>query len=281
MGLSMRNVQLVCEAKVSLDSPANEASTPSGSITARVTTWGAREGADGRRFNYQPEGFADWANEFSSAGKPLPMFLNHNDYGMPMGQWDSIEFDDEGMTASGKLFLNTAGGSDLFNVLKESPNLFGGVSVGAYAEEAQYVDAAGNPVDDADDESFFQITKGGLREVSVVMYPNNPQAQIQKLEAFDADGNLNPRILERALRDAGLGKRDATTASSVVKRILSQRDAVQETAGEPTAQSDSDAVVNELNEALLMRELSNLLSNRIQGELHERQESCPASAGTC
>ena len=277
----MKNVTLVCEAKLSLDPSANESASPSGKITARVTTWGAREGADGRRFNYQPEGFADWASEFAKEGKPLPMFLNHNDYGMPMGQWDSVEFDDEGMTANGKLFLNTAGGSDLFNVLKESPNLFGGVSVGAYADEAQYVDAEGMPVDDDDDEAYFQITKGGLREVSVVMYPNNPQAQIQKLEAFDADGNLNPRILERALRDAGLGKRDATTASSVVKRILSQREAVQEPVGEPAGQSDSDAVVNELNEALLMRELGNLLSNRIQGESHVRQNPSPASAGTC
>jgi len=31
-------------------------------------------------------------------------------------------------------------------------------------------------------DAYFQITKGGLREVSVVMYPNNLEASIQTLE---------------------------------------------------------------------------------------------------
>ena len=75
MGQSMKNLMLVCEAKLSLDE--SESSSNRGSIEARATTWGAREGLDGRRFNYQPEGFAQWADEFSKADKPLPMFLNH------------------------------------------------------------------------------------------------------------------------------------------------------------------------------------------------------------
>ena len=67
-----QNLNLICEAKVTLGQAADEAQNPSGKIEARVTTWGAREGADGRKFNYQPEGFAQWADEFSNAGKPLP-----------------------------------------------------------------------------------------------------------------------------------------------------------------------------------------------------------------
>ena len=130
----MKNLTLICEAQVQLAADANESQNPSGMMEARVTTWGAREGADGRKFNYQPEGFMDWANEFNSGDKPLPMFLNHNDLGMPMGEWNSFEFDDTGMTAKGRLYTNTVGGNDLYQVLKESPNMFGGVSVGAYAE---------------------------------------------------------------------------------------------------------------------------------------------------
>ena len=53
----MKNLNLVCEAKLSLSENQNEAQSPSGLLEARVTTWGAREGADGRKFNYQPEGF--------------------------------------------------------------------------------------------------------------------------------------------------------------------------------------------------------------------------------
>ena len=261
----MKNLTLVCEAKLSIEQSAREALNPSGSIEAVVTTWGAREGADGRKFNYQPEGFSEWAKEFQSVGKPLPMFLNHNDMGMPMGEWTSFEFTDTGLTAQGRLFLNTAGGSDLYNVLKESPSLFGGVSVGAYAEEAKFVDAVGEEASADDEEAFFQITKGGLREVSVVMYPNNPKAEIKALEAFDLDGQLNPRVLEKVLREAGLTKKDAITASSIFKKVLVERDASKKSEVTPN-QCDAGAVENEsdkLLEALQLRELEKALSQHL------------------
>jgi HK97 family phage prohead protease len=260
---------LFYEAKVQLGSDMDEAQTPSGKIEARATTWGAREGADGRRFNYQPEGFAQWADEFAEAGKPMPMFLNHNDMGIPVGQWDEISFDDEGMTASGKLFMETSAGADVYHILKESPMLFGGVSVGAYADEACMVDGEGNPLisGDNEEEGYFQITKGGLREISVVMYPNNPQAEVMKLECFDAEGHLNPRVVEEALRDAGLSKKGATTASSVFKKILELRDADKEIVKETPLPSDLEAVVNEADailKALQERELLKALSKRIK-----------------
>lgn len=276
--MKLSNLRLQCEAQLSLAQDANEAQNPSGRIEARVTTWGAREGADGRKFNYQPEGFAQWAEQFAEAGKPLPMFLNHNDMGMPVGEWNSFEFDDKGMTAEGRLYLNTQGGKDIYTVIKESPSMFGGVSVGAYAEEACWVDAEGNPIGDDTPmkdamDSYFQITKGGLREVSVVMYPNNPEADIMKLECFDAEGHINPRVLEKLLREAGVAKKDATTASSVFKRVLEQRDATKKVEVTPQ-QSDSGAVVkpeakeeldtDALLEAFAHRELAKALEKRIK-----------------
>lgn len=266
----MKNLQFICEAKVQLGQDADESANPTGKIEARVTTWGAREGADGRKFNYQPEGFAQWADEFSKEGKPLPMFLNHNDMGMPVGQWDEFTFDDEGMTASGKLYMNTMAGSDLYTILKESPKLFGGVSVGAYADEACYVNATGeefNADTMGDDEAYFQITKGGLREVSVVMYPNNPNAEIHKLEYFDAEGHANPRIIEKALRDAGLSRKDATTASSVLKKVLEMREAEPVAVEVAPTQSETEAVVDEAEailKALELRELAKALDKRIK-----------------
>lgn len=263
----MKNITLVCEAKLDLGKAADEANNPTGSIEARVTTWGAREGADGRKFNYQPEGFMDWADEFAKSEKPMPMFLNHNDMGMPIGEWNEVMFDDEGMSAKGRLYLNTMAGADAYAVLKESPRMFGGVSVGAYADEACMVDAEGNAIMSGDDDSeaYFQITKGGLREISVVMYPNNPEASIQQLEYFDAEGNMNPRTIEKVLRDAGVSRKDATTVSCVLKKALEQRDAVKALESAPS-QSDSDAVVNEADsilKALEERELLKALSNRL------------------
>jgi HK97 family phage prohead protease len=263
----MKNITLICEAKLDLGKSADEAANPTGAIEARVTTWGAREGADGRRFNYQPEGFMDWADEFAKSEKPMPMFLNHNDMGMPIGQWDEIIMDDEGMSAKGRLFLNTMAGADAYSVLKESPKMFGGVSVGAYADEACMVDAEGNAlVSGADDsEAYFQITKGGLREISVVMYPNNPEASIQQLEYFDAEGKAQLRVFEKALRDAGFARKDATTVSCILKKAFEQRDAVKALEVAPT-QRDAEAVVNEADnilKALEERELLAVLSKRI------------------
>lgn len=266
----MKNIHIICEALVKLGQDADESKTPSGAIEARATTWGAREGADGRKFNYQPEGFYDWADEFAKNGKPMPMFLNHNDMGMPIGQWNEISFDEEGMTAKGKLFLETSAGSDVYSVLKESPKLFGGVSVGAYADEACMVDGEGNPLISGDDEEegYFQITKGGLREISVVMYPNNPEANINRLEYFKADGQANPRIIEKALRDAGLSRKDATTASSILKKVLELRDVEPEVITEVAPQQgELEAVVNEADailKALQERELLKALSKRIK-----------------
>ena len=269
----------MCEAKVQLGQSADEAQNPSGKIEAVATTWGAREGADGRKFFYKPEGFKAWADEFTSAGKPMPMFLNHNDMGMPVGQWDEISFDEKGMTAKGKLFVETSAGADIYHVLKESPDLFGGVSVGAYADEAVWVDSNGEPLQPGqdgsiysnpkwqDDEAYFQITQGGLREVSVVMYPNNPAAEVTKLECFDAEGQLNPRVVEEALREAGLSKKGATTASSVFKKILELRDVTKEIVKEAPQQGEPEAVVNEADtilKALEDRALLKALSKRIK-----------------
>lgn len=267
----MKNLTIVCEARLNLQPSANEADqNPSGKIEATVTTWGAREGADGRKFNYQPEGFKDWAESFAEGEKPLPMFLNHNDMGMPVGEWTNFEFTEDGMSAQGRLYMNTVGGSDLYQILKESPNMFGGVSVGAFADEYQWVKEDGTPMtvgsDDPYEDGYFQITKGGFREVSVVMYPNNPNAEIQKLEAFNEEGEINPRVLERILRDAGVTKKDAVTASSIFKKVLAERDAPKKSEVIPNP-SDSDAVIEEADALLAafeQRELLKALEKRIK-----------------
>lgn len=240
---------------------------PTGKIEARVTTWGAREGADGRKFNYQPEGFMNWAKTFSAEGKPLPMFLNHAADNMPVGEWHSFEFNDDGMMAEGKLYMNTTAGSDLYKIMKESPTMFGGVSVGAYAEEYQYVGEDGMPImaGDDTDEGYFQITKGGLREVSVVMYPNNLQAEVHSLEYFRENGSANLKNLEKALREAGISKKDAVTSASVFKKVLETRDADQALIENAPPQSESDVDVTELLHALELRELAKLLDKRLKG----------------
>lgn len=261
-------MKFLFESKVALGVSADEAQANTGSIEAVITTWGAREGADGRRFNYQPEGFAQWADEFSKSGKPLPMYFQHNDMSMPVGEWTSFEFDDKGMAGKGRLYTNTTAGKDLYTIMKESPMLVGGVSVGAYADEYCMVDAEGKMLDvgvDADENGYFQITKGGLAEVSIVMQPNNPECNVAKLEFFRQDGTADLKLIEKALRDAGLSKKDATSASSKFNEILKSRIEIEEVINTPPSLSESDAGDEEaILEALAERELLKTLSTRIK-----------------
>lgn len=266
-----KQMVMMCEAKLALESAQGE-QEPTGKIEARVTTWGPREGADGRRFFYKPEGFANWANEFGSTGRPLPMYVNHEDRAMPVGEWTEFTFDESGMTASGRLYLATTQGSDLYQIMSESPAMFGGVSVGAFANEYMYVNANGEPCDpdDNDDceEAYFQITKGGLQEVSIVMYPNNPEAQVSKLEFFREDGTADLKILEKALRDVGLSRKDAVAAASTFKQVLMQRDAAAAPLEHAPNQRDADveATTEEaFLRALQERELLQKLDQRIKG----------------
>ena len=259
--MTVKNLMMVCEAKLVLEKQGES----TGKIEATVTTWGAREGADGRRFNYQPEGFMQWAEDFSKSGRPLPMFVNHDADAIPVGQWDAFEFDDTGMKAEGRLYVNTTMGSDLYKVMQESPEMFGGVSVGAYADEYQMVNAEGEP--DQSDEAYFQITKGGLREVSVVMYPNNPQAEVSKLEYFRPDGSADLKVLEQALREVGLSKKDAVAAASTFKKVLELRD-VKPAPIEIApilSESDAEATEAEILAALETRELLKILDTKIKG----------------
>lgn len=255
-----KNLTLICEARL-----VTEAQGKSGKIEAVVTTWGAREGADGRKFNYQPEGFMDWAESFASMGKPMPMFVNHQSDAVPVGEWSSVEFTDEGMVAQGRIYTNTTAGKDIYTVMKESPNMFGGVSVAAYADEYQMVNAMGEP--DQSEEAYFQITKGGLREVSIVMYPNNPEASVSQLEYFRPDGSADLKVLEQSLRDVGLSKSDAVAAASTFKKVLEQRDAVVKPAEIAPLQSDSDAEATnaKILAALEQRELLKTLEKRLKG----------------
>jgi len=155
----------------------------------------------------------------------------------------------------------------MYQIMTESPAMFGGVSVGAYADEYSMVKENGDMCDQGDmDDGYFQITKGGLREVSVVMYPNNPAAEVKKLEFFRPDGTADLKVLELALRDAGLSKKDAVTSASIFRRVLEQRDVVEvKPDAPPQSESDADVTETEILKALEERELLKLLSQRLKG----------------
>jgi transposase-like protein len=69
------------------------------------------------------------------------------------------------------------------------------------------------------------------------------------------------------LRDAKLSRKDATTASSIFKKIIETRDEPIVVSEKAPIQSDADAVVNEqaILDALAERDLLKTLNNRLKG----------------
>lgn len=243
-----------------------------GMIEVTVTTFGKRDSNDGRRFNYQPEGFMEWAKEVNSGSKSIPMFFQHNDGDLPVGVLNKVEMDDQKMNMSGQLYLNTQRGKDLYTILKQSPEMLNSVSIGAYAEEYRFVDDNDEETDDMG-EGYFQITKGGASEVSIVMSPNNSSATINKLEMVREDGSLIEKNLEKALREeVGLSRSESVSAVRVIREFIAARDEqltkLTETAvqGEPVAtdlnlteELDTQDLLNEIELYQLNRELNTRL----------------------
>ena len=92
-------------------------------------------------------------------------------------------------------------------------------------------------------------------------------AEVSKLEYFLPDGKADLRVLEQALRDAGLIRKDAVAAASIFKKVIEQRDAVSETLEIAPQQRDSgaEATEAEILKALEQRELLKLLDKRLKG----------------
>ena len=218
--------------QVSITDPqgADEANEPKGKITAMATTWGPRETADGRKFFYNEKSFGAWADEFNAQDRPLPLFLNHAEQAMPAGEWSEVMITEQGMEATGQLYTNTSFGMDLMTIMMQSPLLFGGVSISPYVMSDRMVDMGGNPLPDGYEgaDGYYQITSGGLREISVVMNPANKEAKVKSLEQFLDDGRINPRYLEKILREGGLKKEHAVIACKALKNSSLLREAQSE-----------------------------------------------------
>ena len=269
-----KQYQLITEARIVI----NEAKSTKdmGAIEAVVTTYGKRDqenggSADGRKFWNEKSAFEEWMNEFMEAGKPLPMYVNHQAQNLPIGEWTEFRNEGDSMIALGKVYTNTSMGRDTYEIMKSSPMMLNSTSVSMYADEAVFVNGDGDEVDadsDIDLESvYFRIAKGGLSEVSIVQQPNNPAAEVLNLEMFYPDGVINVTNLEQALRDSGVSRAHATIASAVFKKVLIQRDSgIKKSEDKAGDQRDSEkqvaSTVEQLTVYQTLRALEALKRNK-------------------
>ena len=88
---------------------------------------------------------------------------------------------------------------------------------------------------------------------------------ISKLEYFREDGSADLKVFEKALREVGFSKKDATKAASVFGKAMGKRDAKPDNA-EPNSdkREATSGAADQLLAALEQRELLKALESRLK-----------------
>lgn len=173
-----------------------------------------------------PGAFDKVVADILSGKKEMPLLLaNHEHYtGCPIGIWDRLSLDSKGLFMSGLINSEVTSGRDIYSSLKfaEKHNTKArmGLSIGYYIANNGFeiIDGIGHIKEVSD-----------LKEVSVVIFPANEEAEITSIKSQAEKGdNLeiikslkSKRDFEKFLRDAGiLSKKEAETFISVFGSVI-------------------------------------------------------------
>lgn len=160
--------------------------------------------------------FAASLAEHKAAGT-MPAMLWQHDSDCPIGIWTEMIEDAKGLRIKGRLALDTVRGKEAYALLKMGA--LNGLSIGFISKQWAY---------DRDTE-VRTLTEIDLWEVSLVTFPANEKARVTNVKS--ADEMATPKDAEKALRDAGFSKSDATAFVSRVMRMGEvRRDSVDSTA---------------------------------------------------
>ena len=156
----------------------------------------------------------------------MPAMLLHHDMRRPIGKWTSMSEDQKGLRVEGTLTKGVRDSDEAYALIKDGA--INSMSIGYVVNDEDY--------DVKSDTNKLKEIE--LHEVSLVTIPANAQALVASVK--DADGALNVRELERALRDAGLSRRESkailsdgvkalapNTEELVPETILPKRDAAE------------------------------------------------------
>lgn len=139
------------------------------------------------------------------AAGTMPAMLWQHDADKPIGVWTEMVEDDKGLRIKGQLAMETVKGKEAHALLKMGA--LNGLSIGFMSKEWAY---------DRDTE-VRTLTAIDLWEVSLVTFPANEKARVTNVKS--ADEMETPKDAEKALRDAGFSKSDATAFVSRVMRM--------------------------------------------------------------
>lgn len=180
-----------------------------------------------------PGAFAKSLSKAKRDGRLIPMLWQH-DRTQPIGKWNVIEEDKNGLRVEGKLHVEF---DDLakraYGHLKNGS--VGGFSIGYNLVPEGY---SIHPDNDTFGEgpTVWLLTEIDLREASIVTMPMNLEARVVSIKNEIMGGYVpTEREFESLLREAcGFSKRKACAIASAAKTVLDR--------GEP-ANQDSDNIV--------------------------------------
>lgn len=173
-----------------------------------------------------PGAFDKVAADILSGKKEMPLMLaNHQHYsGCPVGIWDRLSLDSKGLFMSGPMNPEVSMGKDIYSSLKfaekHKTKARMGLSIGYYIANNGFeiIDGIGH---------IKEVSE--LKEVSIVIFPANEEAEITSIKSGAEKGdNLeiikclkSKRDFEKFLRDAGImSKKEAETFISVFGNVI-------------------------------------------------------------
>ena len=141
--------------------------------------------------------------------KKIKMLYQH-DTKEPIGVFDKVMEDQNGLYVKGRLAMGTQQGKEVYELMKMGA--IDGLSVG------YRVDAKGHHYDDK--RKYRVLKEVDLMEISAVTFPMNPRARIQAVKS-----DMTVREWEHKLREVGnLSHSESKVAASAVHKALSQRE---------------------------------------------------------
>jgi len=127
--------------------------------------------------------------------KTMPAMLLHHDLHRPIGRWTTMSEDEKGLYVEGTLTKGVRDADEAYALLQDGA--INSMSIGYYVNDEEWDSKA----------RVNRLKEIELHEVSLVTIPANSAALVTSVK--DADGEVNVRDLERALRDAGLSRNEA------------------------------------------------------------------------
>lgn len=144
------------------------------------------------------------------AAGTMPAMLWQHDSSAPVGVWTDMVEDEKGLRVKGRIVMESERGREAYALLKAGA--VRGLSIGFMSKEWAY-----------DQKTDIRtLTAVDLWEVSLVTFPANVKANVDSVKCA-VDAITSPKDAEKALREAGFSKSDATAIVSRIMRMGEER----------------------------------------------------------